>query len=77
MAEIPLKYIGDGFSKIGIPARDLTAEEVEEFGEEYLLATGLYALPESQSVGQTYLEGRAGPEVIIPKSGKSAKSGKE
>ncbi len=41
-----LKYTGGGFggSLQGIPARDLTAEEVEEHGGvEVLLKTGLYA----------------------------------
>lgn len=33
----------------GIPARDLTADEVEEYGgEEYLLATGLYSKPDKK-----------------------------
>jgi len=37
-----LKYIGDGFIP-GIPARDLSAEEVKQYGgEKYLLSTGLY-----------------------------------
>lgn len=37
-----LKYVGDGSWLPGVPARDLTDEEVKEFGEEQLLATGLY-----------------------------------
>lgn len=37
-----LKYIGNG-SLAGIPARDLTDDEVKQFGEAFLLATGLYA----------------------------------
>jgi len=41
-----LIYIGNGEHKVGIPARDLTKEEVEQYGgEELLLATGLYAKP--------------------------------
>lgn len=36
-----MKYIGTGFIH-PFPARDLTDEEVNEFGEEALLATGLY-----------------------------------
>ncbi len=40
-----LKYNGNGFLP-GIPARDLTDEEVEFFGEKELLATGLYSKPE-------------------------------
>jgi len=36
-----LKYVGTG-SLADIPARDLTDEEIELFGEEFLLSTGLY-----------------------------------
>lgn len=40
-----LVYIGNGFLP-GVPARDLTAEEVEKYGgESYLLDTGLYTKP--------------------------------
>lgn len=42
-------YTGGGFggSFTGIPARDLTAEEVEEAGGlDLVLSTGLYCLPE-------------------------------
>ena len=42
-----LKYIGKGFI-VGIPARDLTAEEVKKHGgEKVLVDTGLYAKPKS------------------------------
>ena len=42
-----LKYIGDGFI-VGIPARDLSDEEVEQLGgEKYLVRTGLYERTES------------------------------
>lgn len=37
-----LKYVGGGFLP-GVPARDLSAEEVEEYGgAALLLASGLY-----------------------------------
>jgi hypothetical protein len=36
-----LKYVGNG-SLADIPARDLTDDEVERFGEAFLLSTGLY-----------------------------------
>jgi len=39
--QIELIYTGGG-SLPGIPARDLTREEVAQFGRERLLATGLY-----------------------------------
>lgn len=45
---IELKYVGAGFVP-GIPARDLTAEEVKEFGgEKFLLETGLYNKPDEK-----------------------------
>jgi hypothetical protein len=37
-----LIYIGNGFWQPGYPARDLTEDEVKEFGKDKLLATGLY-----------------------------------
>lgn len=36
-----LKYTGKSFI-VGIPARDLTDDEVKKFGEKKLLSTGLY-----------------------------------
>ena len=46
MTKIGLIYIGHGFLP-GIPARDLSAEDVKRYGgKEALLATGLYAEPE-------------------------------
>jgi len=36
-----LKYIGNA-SLADIPARDLTDDEVKQFGEAFLLSTGLY-----------------------------------
>lgn len=38
-----LKYIGKSFIP-GIPARDLTEEEVKKFGEDRLVGSGLYAV---------------------------------
>lgn len=37
-----MKYVGQGSFLPGVPARDLTAGEVKKFGEEELLASGLY-----------------------------------
>lgn len=37
-----LKYIGNGVTVKGIPGRDLTAQEVELWGREWLLSTHLY-----------------------------------
>ena len=39
-----LKYVGDGSWLPGIPARDLTGEEVEKYGgAKFLMGTRLYA----------------------------------
>ena len=37
-----VKYVGEGAFLIGVPARDLNAEEVKKFGEERLLKSNLY-----------------------------------
>lgn len=38
-----LKYIGKGSFIIGVPARDLTSEEVKKYGgRDFLISTGLY-----------------------------------
>lgn len=37
-----MKYIGNGKYLPGIPARDLTANEVKEHGKAKLLESGLY-----------------------------------
>ena len=41
MAEAAMKYKGNGFY-VGVPARDLSAEEVEMHGKAFLLALGLF-----------------------------------
>jgi hypothetical protein len=42
MAGIEMRYKpGSGFF-VNVPARDLSAEEVERYGREFLLALGLY-----------------------------------
>ena len=38
-----LIYIGKGDFINGIPAKDLTPEQVERFGRDYLIDSGLYA----------------------------------
>ena len=53
-----MKFIGDGKNIVpGIPPRDLTEEEVKQFGEKMLLATGLY---EKQTAPKT--KGKKGGE---------------
>ena len=39
-----LKYSGSGFIT-GVPARDLTEDEVKQYGERRLIASGLYYKP--------------------------------
>ena len=39
-----LKYIGKGLFLPGIPARDLSAQEVGKFGEQKLLNSKLYMI---------------------------------
>lgn len=53
MNEIKLVYTGHGFVP-GIPARDLTGEEVEQYGgEKYLIETGQYSKPKKTSKDKT------------------------
>jgi hypothetical protein len=40
-----LVYIGNGRWIVGIPARNLSADEVAQHGEDFLLETGLYKKP--------------------------------
>jgi hypothetical protein len=45
-----LTYIGQGNFVPNVPARDLSAEEVKEYGGEVaLLETGLYEKPEEKT----------------------------
>jgi len=45
-----LRYVGDGFIP-GIPARDLTDDEVKKYGgEKLLLSTGLFAKSKPKKV---------------------------
>lgn len=38
-----MKYVGKGAWIIGVPARDLSAEEVKFYGKDKLESCGLYA----------------------------------
>ena len=42
MAKKGMRYIGDGTWSTGIPARDLSQEEVKGYGHDKLIASGLY-----------------------------------
>ena len=37
-----MKYVGNGDFVAGVPARDLSADEVTMFGRAWLLSKGLY-----------------------------------
>jgi hypothetical protein len=57
-----LFYNGSGF-RVGIPSRDLTGKEIEDFGgEAFLLSTGLFDLDPAS--------GKA--EIKKPRSGRSS-----
>ena len=43
-----MKYIGNGVFIVGVPSRDLTDEEVRQFGKKFLLDSGLYAEKKSR-----------------------------
>ncbi len=45
-----LKYIGDGAWLPGIPARDLSDREVQQYGEELLLRSKLYSKEDAAAV---------------------------
>ena len=48
---IALVYVGEGVKVNGIPARDLTPEEVESLGgEKYIRETGLY-ITQAEALG--------------------------
>ena len=51
------KYLGSGFV-MGIPARDLTDEEVEKFGLKRIRATGLYQRIKEKPVEKETKHGR-------------------
>ncbi len=37
-----VNYVGKGAWLIGVPARDLSASEVKHYGQDKLIASGLY-----------------------------------
>lgn len=45
-----MKYIGDGAFVPNIPARNLSDDEVKEFGAATLLKTGLYVPVEIEAI---------------------------
>lgn len=60
MIKTGLKYIGNGSIR-GVPARNLSIEEVEKYGgEDYLISTNLYVKP---IVNKSYLGSKENKEV--------------
>ncbi len=59
-----LLYIGKGASILGIPARNLSKDEAELYGEKRLIRTGLYELSKEAKI----------ENVEIRKNKKSIKS---
>lgn len=46
-----LRYVGDGSWLPGVPARDLSDEEVKEYGgKDFLVRTRLYVAPKMERV---------------------------
>lgn len=57
--KIILKYIGNGSALIGVPARDLTKNDIDwvldaGFSMEHLLASGLYELAETKQARKPF-----------------------
>lgn len=68
---VKLIYTGRGDALIGIPARDLTVEDLERIGHEFtwesLINSGLYKRPDAEKIEE---------KVEQPKKTKAAKDGK-
>jgi len=64
-AKIELKYKQNGFY-VGVPARDLSAEEVERYGRDFLLALGLYEEVEPPKPKRAYYKPEPVAEIIEP-----------
>ncbi len=58
-----LKYVGRGASLPGVPARDLSDEEVKQYDEKFLLRTGLYERPREARAGK---DNDLGPGKVSP-----------
>lgn len=52
LSDIGLLYVGEGAFVPGVPARNLTNDEVAQHGKEALLATGLYREPSDSKPAQ-------------------------
>jgi hypothetical protein len=60
-----MKYIGNGSFVVGMPARDLTADEVKQFGRQKLLDTNLYQDPDAK---QDTLPEKTEEKAAVPAS---------
>ena len=61
-----MRYVGNGNAMIGIPARDLTQEEVNKYGETVLLYSGLYVKvpPVQNKMGRGPTENKSLTDVV-------------
>jgi hypothetical protein len=50
-----LIYTGPGYV-VGVPARNLTDEEVERYGKDYLLTLGIYKEPAKPKAAENKVE---------------------
>jgi len=48
-----LRYVGEGRAIIGVPARDLSADEAAQYDQATLLASGLYAVAPAATEEET------------------------
>lgn len=46
---LALRYVGDGAALVGVPARDLSAAEAQQYDVAALVASGLYESYEEAS----------------------------
>jgi hypothetical protein len=53
-----MKYIGKGAFLAGVPARDLTEEEVEKYNRQLLIHSGLYVDEKQEPKPQEKIEFR-------------------
>jgi len=63
--KIGMRWKGSGFF-VGVPARDLTIEEVERYGRDFLLMLGLYEEVEQPKPKRVYKAMQEVEEIIEP-----------
>lgn len=66
-----LIYVGKGAFLENVPARDLSADEVEHFGRDALLKSGLYVSAPQEA--EEYVEAEQKPRTYDGRSAKEKK----